>query len=43
MIKVIITGAGGRMGCRLISLVKESTSLSLSGAVESKGHRAVGE
>ncbi len=31
------------MGCRLISLVKESTSLTLSGAVESKGHRAVGE
>ena len=43
MIKVVIAGAGGRMGCRLISLVKESTSLTLSGAVESKGHRAVGE
>ena len=31
------------MGCRLTSLVKESTFLTLSGAVESKGHRAVGE
>lgn len=43
MIQVIIAGAGGRMGCRLTSLVKESTFLTLSGAVESKGHRAVGE
>lgn len=43
MVKVIVAGAGGRMGCRLISLIKESTFLTLSGAVESKGHRAVGQ
>jgi 4-hydroxy-tetrahydrodipicolinate reductase len=30
------------MGCRLISLVKNSDSLTLAGAVESKGHQAIG-
>lgn len=43
MIKVIITGAAGRMGGRLVSLLKESAALTLSGAVESKGHVSVGE
>jgi len=42
MTKVIIAGAGGRMGSRLISLVKTSDSFMLTGAVESKGHPAVG-
>ena len=43
MLKVIVTGAAGRMGSRLISLIKESASLTLAGAVESKGHRAVSQ
>jgi 4-hydroxy-tetrahydrodipicolinate reductase len=43
MIKVIVTGAAGRMGSRLISLVKDSAFLTLVGAVESKGHHVVGE
>ncbi|MFO0731791.1 MAG: 4-hydroxy-tetrahydrodipicolinate reductase [Nitrospiraceae bacterium] len=43
MIKVVVTGAAGRMGSRLISLVKDSAFLTLAGAVESKGHHAVGE
>jgi 4-hydroxy-tetrahydrodipicolinate reductase len=30
------------MGCRLIALVKDSDSLTLAGAVESKGHQTVG-
>ncbi|MGB5042600.1 MAG: 4-hydroxy-tetrahydrodipicolinate reductase, partial [Nitrospira sp.] len=43
MIKVVITGAAGRMGSRLVSLVKDSAFLTLAGAVEGKGHHAVGE
>ena len=43
MIKVIVTGAAGRMGSRLISLIKDSAFLTLAGAVESNGHHAVGE
>lgn len=42
MIKVIVTGAGGRMGARLVSLIKESSDLQLVGAIERKGHPAVG-
>src|SRR2546428_7144592 len=42
MVKVIVTGAGGRMGTRLVSLIKETPSLQLVGAVEQKGHPAVG-
>jgi 4-hydroxy-tetrahydrodipicolinate reductase len=43
MIKVIVAGAAGRMGCRLVALIKESTTLSLAGAVEGKGHHSLGE
>jgi 4-hydroxy-tetrahydrodipicolinate reductase len=43
MIKVVVTGAAGRMGSRLVSLVKDSAFLTLAGAVEGKGHHAVGE
>lgn len=43
MIKVIITGAAGRMGARLIALTKESAALTLVGAVERKGHISIGE
>ncbi len=42
MVKVIVAGAGGRMGGRLVSLVKESSGLQLVGALERKGHPAVG-
>lgn len=42
MIKVIVTGAAGRMGTRLVSLLQESTSLALVGAIERKGHVSVG-
>lgn len=42
MIKVIVAGAGGRMGGRLVSLIRESKSLQLAAAVEKKGHPAVG-
>jgi 4-hydroxy-tetrahydrodipicolinate reductase len=42
MIKVIITGAAGRMGARLVALTKESAALTLAGAVERKGHGSIG-
>jgi len=43
MIKVVVAGAAGRMGCRLVSLVRDSTALMLAGALEGKGHPALGE
>ncbi|MGH9197597.1 MAG: 4-hydroxy-tetrahydrodipicolinate reductase, partial [Acidimicrobiia bacterium] len=43
MVKVIITGAAGRMGARLVALTKESAALTLAGAVERKGHGSIGE
>ncbi len=43
MIKVIVAGAAGRMGCRLVSLVRDSAALTLAGALEGKGHHALGE
>ncbi|UVT15571.1 MAG: 4-hydroxy-tetrahydrodipicolinate reductase [Nitrospira sp.] len=43
MIKVIVAGAAGRMGCRLVSLIKDSTALMLAGALEGKGHPALGQ
>jgi len=43
MIKVVVAGAGGRMGGLLVALVKESAAFQLVGAVERKGHSAVGE
>ena len=43
MIKVIVAGAGGRMGERLVRLIKESKTLQLAGALEKKGHFAIGQ
>lgn len=43
MIKVIVAGAAGRMGGRLVCLLKESAALTLAGAIESKGHVSIGE
>ena len=43
MIKVIVAGAAGRMGCRLVSLIKDSTALMLAGALEGNGNSALGE
>ena len=42
MTKVIVAGAAGRMGIRLIALIKETAALTLAGAVEGKGHHALG-
>ena len=42
MVKVVVAGAGGRMGGRLVSLIKESSGLKLVGALERKGHPTIG-
>jgi len=42
MIKVAVTGAAGRMGGRIITLVTEAEGLELSGAVEMTGHTKLG-
>ena len=38
-----VTGAAGRMGKRLVSLVNESSRLQLAGATEAEGHPALGK
>jgi len=43
MIKVIVAGAAGRMGSRLVALIKDSPVLQLAGAIEGKGHHALGQ
>ena len=42
MLNVIVAGAAGRMGRRLVALIRDSTTLTLSGAIEGKGHRSLG-
>jgi 4-hydroxy-tetrahydrodipicolinate reductase len=42
MVKAIVTGAGGRMGGRLVTLIGETRGIELAGAVEQKGHPLVG-
>ncbi len=41
--RVVITGASGRMGQTLVSLVKSSDRMALSGAVERPGHDWIGQ
>jgi len=43
MIKVAVTGAAGRMGRRIITLVTEAENLTVAGALESPLHKAVGQ
>lgn len=42
MIKIIITGATGKMGLALCGTAEEDKSIQIGGAVERKGHPAVG-
>jgi 4-hydroxy-tetrahydrodipicolinate reductase len=42
MVKTIVTGAGGRMGGRIIALITDAKDVKLVGAVERKGHPLVG-
>lgn len=43
MLKAIITGAGGRMGSRIISLLEEEQGIEPAGAVERMDHPVVGQ
>ncbi|MEN8686705.1 MAG: 4-hydroxy-tetrahydrodipicolinate reductase [Desulfuromonadales bacterium] len=43
MIKVAVTGAAGRMGGRIISLITEAEGLEVTGAVEMADHPRIGE
>jgi len=42
MIRVVVCGACGRMGRRLVSLISESDDMEISGATERPGHEAIG-
>ena len=42
MIRIIVTGAAGRMGQRLVALTHESPQLQLVGALEVNGHACIG-
>jgi 4-hydroxy-tetrahydrodipicolinate reductase len=43
MARIIVAGASGRMGSRIIALAREYPELKLTGAFERKGHGAVGK
>jgi 4-hydroxy-tetrahydrodipicolinate reductase len=43
MIKIAVTGAAGRMGGRIITLVTEAEGLEVAGAVEMAGHARLGD
>ena len=43
MIRVIVTGAAGRMGGRVLALAKEAGDFQIVGATERPGHPAIGQ
>ncbi|MCL4491118.1 MAG: 4-hydroxy-tetrahydrodipicolinate reductase [Nitrospirae bacterium] len=43
MVKIVVTGATGRMGSRIAALSKDYQDIKLVGALERKGHEAVGK
>lgn len=43
MIRAIVTGAGGRMGGRVLALAKEADDFQIVGATERPGHPAIGQ
>ncbi len=42
-VKLVITGCGGRMGARIAQLALADHATAVAGAVEARGHRAVGQ
>lgn len=42
MVRVIVTGAAGRMGSRIISAIQETDGIALAGALERAGHPSLG-
>ena len=43
MLDVVVAGAAGRMGTRIIALLQESSGLRLAGAIEAAAHPALGQ
>lgn len=43
MIKAVVTGAAGRMGSRIISVIASTEGVRLAGAVERSGHPLIGQ
>ena len=43
MIKAVVTGAGGRMGGRIITLISAAKDIRVVGAVEQEGHALIGK
>ena len=43
MVKAVVTGAGGRMGGRIITLISAVKDIRVVGAVEQKGHALAGK
>ena len=43
MLKVVVTGAGGRMGGRIIDVISKSDGIKLTGAIENPGHLSLGK
>lgn len=43
MIKIVVTGAAGRMGKSIINVIKETNQAELVGAVEKPGHADIGK
>jgi len=41
MADVVIAGAAGRMGCRLVALIQDEKDLRMVGAIEAPGHPAL--
>ena len=42
MVKAVVTGAAGRMGGRIISIISETEGIELASAVEHANHPALG-
>lgn len=43
MVKIVVSGAGGRMGSRIIALSREYKDIKLVGAIERKDHPNIGQ
>ena len=43
MVKIAVTGAAGRMGGRIISIIAGTEGVELAGALEHEGHTAIGK
>ena len=42
MIKVVVIGAGGRMGKTIVACVEDTQGVSISGGTEHAGHPSIG-